>query len=112
MRKLGLAIASAAGLLTAVTLSDHASALTLGNSTGILAAVGDIAMAEQIHCRPGRYHHDPTRWHRGDGCERDRVRYDDRPVYQERRVYREHGPTVVVPVPGVGIRIGPGYGGY
>ena len=105
MRKLGLAIASAMALLTASALVDRASALTLGNSAGVLAAIGDIAMGQQIHCRPGRSHHEATRFRRSDGCERQRSRgYDDRPVYQERR-----GPVVVVPVPGVGIRIGPGY---
>jgi hypothetical protein len=104
MHKLGLAVVSAAALLTAGALTDRASALTLGGSTGISVAIGDLAMVEQIHCRPGRSHHEATRWRRSDGCERQRERYDDRPVYQERR-----GGVVVVPVPGVGIRIGPGY---
>jgi hypothetical protein len=106
VRKVGLAIAAAAALLTSGALADRASALTLGNSTGILAATGAISMTEQIHCRPGRSHHEPTRFRRGDGCERERDRgYDERPVYRERR-----DPTVVVP--GVGIHIGPGYGRY
>ena len=102
MRKLGFAVVSAAALLTAGALTDRATALTLGGSTGIPAAIGDLTMVEQIHCRPGRSHHEATRWRRSDGCERQRERYDDRPVYQERR-----GPVVVVPVPS--IRIVPGY---
>jgi hypothetical protein len=103
MHKLGLAVVSAAALLTAGALTDRASALTLGSSAGIPAAIVDLAMVEQIHCRPGRAHHEATRWRRSDGCERQRDRgYDDRPVYQERR-----GPVVVVPAPG--IRIVPGY---
>ena len=100
MRKVGLAIASAVALLTTGALVDRASALTFGNSAGVLAAIGDIAMDQQIHCRPGRAHHEPTRFRRSDGCERQRDRrYDDRPVYQERR----GDPVVVVRVPGVGI---------
>ncbi len=105
MRKLGLAITAAAAVFTAAAVATGASALTLGNSANLLAA-GDLAVTEQIHCRPGRTHHEPSRWRRADGCERGGARYDGRPVYRER------GPTVVVPVPGVGIRVGPGYGGY
>lgn len=65
MRKLvpGLAMAAA------VALSAPAGAVTIGNS-GLIAALQDLSVVEQVHCVPGWPHHTPTGWRRRDGCGR------------------------------------------
>ena len=63
MRKLvsGLVVAAA------MTLSAPAGAVTSGNA-GLLAALQDLSVIDQVHCVPGHPHHAPTNWRRRDGC--------------------------------------------
>jgi hypothetical protein len=69
MRKIIMTIAAAVALLAAGSLANRAEAGLLGNPGGIRASIDDIAVTEDVHCRPGWRHH---RWRRGhptwDGC--------------------------------------------
>lgn len=82
MKKLFLTLIAATGLLVAGSVANRADAATLAQPSGLRAALEDTAMAQQVHCRPGRLHHN---WRRGrfrsDGC----------------RVGIGVGPVIVVP---------------
>ncbi len=69
MKKSFLTLIAAVGLLAVGAVGNRADAVTLGQSSGLLSALEDGAVAQQVHCRPGRLHHD---WRRGryrsDGC--------------------------------------------
>jgi hypothetical protein len=66
MRKLFWTIAVAATVVIA-SPSTRTDAMVLGSPTGVVAAIEDIAVTDQIHCRWGWPHH---RLRRGwsDGC--------------------------------------------
>jgi len=70
MRKLFLSIAAVAALLVTGSFTQRAEAVMIGSPAGMLGAVEDLATIENVHCRPGRRHHYPTRWRRADGCAR------------------------------------------
>jgi hypothetical protein len=89
MHKLVLSLAAVAA---ALTLSAPAGAMPVGNS-GLAAALQDMSIAEQVHCRPGWEHHRPTEWRRRDGCQR---RGGGGAV-----IGIPGGPGLVVPLPGV-----------
>jgi hypothetical protein len=65
MRKLIVTIAAAAACLAAVCLTNRADAMTVGSADAIRAAIADVAVIDQVHCRPGFWHHS-FRPH--DGC--------------------------------------------
>jgi hypothetical protein len=65
MRKLCLTLAAAAMVLSTGALTADSSAMTLGNAAGIRAAVEDVAVIDQVHCRPGWWHH---RFRPHNGC--------------------------------------------
>lgn len=73
MRKLFLSIAAVAALLLTGSNYNRAEAVTLGTPAQLLDAVEDMATVEQVHCRPGWRHHNPTRWRHANGCLRGRV---------------------------------------
>jgi hypothetical protein len=70
MRKLVLSLAAVAAMLT--LSAPTAGAATVGSS-GLLAALQDMSIVDQVHCVPGWPHHVPTDWRRRDGCARGRV---------------------------------------
>jgi hypothetical protein len=65
MRKLIMTIAIAAASLAAVGLTNRADAMAIGNADGIRAAIEDVAVIDQVHCRPGLWHHS---YRPHDGC--------------------------------------------
>jgi hypothetical protein len=69
MRKLYLTLIAATGLLATGSVAHRVDAAALGQPGGLRAALEDVAVAEQIHCRPGRLHHNWVRGrYRSDGC--------------------------------------------
>ena len=97
MRKLLLTMATAAAVLAAGSLANRADAMTAGNTAGLRAAIDDIAVMDQIHCRPGQLHHTfhrpSSRYRSWDGC------YGEAPFVG--------APPLIVAPP---IIIGPGWG--
>jgi hypothetical protein len=94
MRKFVIAIAAAAATLVGGALMERADAMTLGSAGGLGAAIEDVAVTDQVHCRPGRWHH---RFRPHDGCFRRGFVVGPRivvgPRYRAYRGYRGHvGP--------------------
>ena len=71
MRPIVLAVTGFAAVLSIGALPDRASAAALG-SPGLIGAADELALVQSVHCRPGRWHHVPTRWRRANGCPRVR----------------------------------------
>lgn len=69
MRKLLLTLTAASALLSSGFLANRADAFTFAPA-GVRGAIGDITLTDQVHCRPGVWHH-LRRPH--DGCSRDEV---------------------------------------
>src|SRR5262245_39040450 len=44
----------------------------LANPSVLSGAIDELAVVDNVHCRPGWAHHTPTRWRRANGCLRDR----------------------------------------
>jgi len=65
MRRLMSILALAAAFSLASAAADRAAAIVLAGPHGIGAAVADIGVAGQAHCRPGRRHHRVRPY---DGC--------------------------------------------
>ena len=61
--------------LTAVTITgsvvDRSSASPLINPSALSGVVDDLGILDNVHCRPGRPHHEPNRWRRANGCARN-----------------------------------------
>jgi hypothetical protein len=118
MRKIISTLAAAAALLAAGSLANRADAMPVGDPVGIRAAIDDIAVTDQVHCRPGWWHH---RFRPHDGCFfRRRVFYSPffyhRPFFFHRRfvVHRPffgHRPFVGARFGGGGFRGGPRFVG-
>jgi hypothetical protein len=103
MRKFAIPFALAASCALAGTFTSPATAAPLGSHNLGSVAV-EIGSTEQVHCRPGRWHH---RNGPADGCYRERrgyYYYDDGPYYRDRYYYRS--PGVGVYGPGVGLYFG------
>ncbi|MFL6797060.1 MAG: hypothetical protein ACJ8F3_06585 [Xanthobacteraceae bacterium] len=85
MRTLKLTFATA---LLALATASGANALPLSGASGLLAAVGESSVAQQVHCVPGWVHRHP--WGFGTGCGYGRAvplyrgRVYGRPVYRGR----------------------------
>jgi hypothetical protein len=98
----GAAIVASAGLF-----AQPASAIGLPGTQSMQGAIADIAATDQVHCRPGVWHH---RYRPHDGCFR-RYRYYDSygydPGYYGPGYY---GPGVGFYGPGIGFRFG--FGGH
>src|SRR5437773_305791 len=71
MLKIKSAAAAAIALLVTAVVSVPANAIMTGTPAGLQVAIDDIAVIDQVHCRPHRLHH---RWRFGhptwDGCHR------------------------------------------
>ena len=69
MRKLFVTLVAAGALVSVGSLANRADAMTAGNPAGIRAALDDVAVTDQVHCRWGWLHHN---WWNGrphwDGC--------------------------------------------
>jgi hypothetical protein len=65
MRRLCLGISAISTFLFATCPENPATAMTLGASSAMRAAIVDIAVTHRAHCRPGRAHH---RYWPYDGC--------------------------------------------
>lgn len=71
MRKLVLTLAAAGTIVSAGSLANRADAMTAGNPAGIRAALDDVAVTDQVHCRWGWRHHNWWNgWPHWDGCYR------------------------------------------
>lgn len=99
MRKHAIPIALAAGCAFAGAVAiTPVNAAPLGSQNTQNPAIGENNLVEQVHCRPGRWHH-RDRPH--DGCYRDQRRYyyyyDDGPYYRDRYYYRSPGVGIYGP---------------
>jgi hypothetical protein len=96
MYKFFVTLAAAIAIMSAGSLVNSASAMNAGNPGGIRAALDDVAVTDQVHCRWGWLHHN---WWYGrphwDGCYHGRVivgpRYFFRPRLHSYRVFRFRG---------------------
>jgi hypothetical protein len=66
MNKVGLSVAAAISLLTVGSLPNSAAALTLGSPSGMLSAIEDTALTENVALRCTHWWH--HRWHRHLRC--------------------------------------------
>jgi hypothetical protein len=96
MCKLIIIRSMAGACLLGLSFTNSADAVTLGDQSGMQAAIQDLVLTDQVHCRPGRWHH---RFRPHDGCFRrglvvrprgyvaPRLRYDPwyRPGYRRWR---------------------------
>ena len=85
MRKIIIVLSTAAGFAVMGSVPQTASAVQLGNPSGIAAAQQDIDALDAVHCVPGWPHHYPTSWRRANGCPRGAVfigpRFRDRAFF-------------------------------
>ena len=65
--------AVAIAIVISAWLTGRAGATTIGNPSGIAAAIDDLTMVDNVHCVPRYPHHVPTAVRRRDGCLRRRV---------------------------------------
>ncbi len=70
MKRLTVVMTGLAAALSLCGLTGRADAALLGNPAGLIGAADDLSLIENVHCRPGRWHHRPNEWRRGDGCRR------------------------------------------
>jgi hypothetical protein len=70
MRKTWFALSALAAVAITASVAGRTEASPLGNPTALSGAVDELAIVDNVHCRPGWRHHDPNRWRRGDGCRR------------------------------------------
>lgn len=104
-------LAGGAVLIAAGLFSHRADAIELPGTQSIAGAIAATDVIDQVHCRPGRWHH---RYRPHDGCYR-RYRYYSYPYYDPyyspyyygRPYY--YGPGVGVYGPGIsfGFTFGP-----
>jgi hypothetical protein len=85
MRKLLMTCAAAAAFASAGLLTNSAGATVLSGPGGLRGAIEAGNVSEQIHCRPGRWHH---RYRPHDGCFRAYQSYNYDPyVYGGPSIY-------------------------
>lgn len=70
MRKTLLAISALAAMAITTSGTSRTEASPLVNPAGLSGAVDELALVDNVHCRPGWRHHNPNRWRRADGCAR------------------------------------------
>jgi len=70
MRKTLLAISALAAMAITTSGTSRTEASPLVNPAGLSGAVDELALVDNVHCRPGWRHHNPNRWRRADGCGR------------------------------------------
>ena len=71
MRKPLLVLTAFAAVAITASAVDRTEASPLVNPSALSGVVDDLGIFDNVHCRPGRRHHDPTRWRRADGCARN-----------------------------------------
>ena len=71
MRKTLLALSALAAVAITASAASRTDASPLVNAAGLAGAVDDLAIVDNVHCRPGWRHHNPNRWRRADGCVRN-----------------------------------------
>ena len=98
MRKTILALSAIAAVAITASAANRAEASPLMNPAGLSGAVDELAIVDNVHCRPGWRHHGPNRWRRADGCRRHGT------------VYVVPGRTRYVIRDGVRVRVGTGGG--
>jgi hypothetical protein len=99
MRKPLLVLKALAAVAITASLPNKPEASPLINPSALFGAVEDFRMVDNVHCRPGRRHHEPNRWRRADGCARNTGAVVVVPG-RTRYVYRD----------GVRVRVGSGGG--
>jgi hypothetical protein len=72
MRKTLLALSALAAVAITTSAANRSEASPLVNPTALSGAIDDLALVDNVHCRPGWRHHSPRSWRRADGCVRDR----------------------------------------
>src|SRR5262245_46768281 len=70
MRKTLLALSALTAVAIIATAANRTEASPLANPAGLSGAVDELALVDNVHCRPGWQHHNPNRWRRADGCAR------------------------------------------
>jgi hypothetical protein len=70
MRKTLLALSALAAVAITASAASRTDASPLVNPAGLSGAVDDLAIVDNVHCRPGWRHHNPNNWRRADGCVR------------------------------------------
>ncbi len=70
MRKTLLAVSALAAVAITASGTTRTEASPLVNPAGLSGAVDELAIVDNVHCRPGWRHHNPNRWRRADGCAR------------------------------------------
>ena len=70
MRKTLLALSALAAVAITASGTSRTEASPLVNPTGLSGAVDELALVDNVHCRPGWRHHNPNNWRRADGCAR------------------------------------------
>jgi hypothetical protein len=71
MRKALLALSALAAVAISTSGATRTEASPLVNPTALSGAVDELAIVDNVHCRPGYRHHNPTNWRRADGCARN-----------------------------------------
>jgi hypothetical protein len=71
MRKTLLGLSALAAVAIAASATSRTDASPLVNPAGLAGAVDDVAIVDNVHCRPSWRHHEPNRWRRADGCARN-----------------------------------------
>lgn len=94
MHKSIVALAACAAVLMAVSAASRTEAAPLGHAGAMSGAVDEVGVVDNVHCRPGWAHHEPTRWRRANGC----LRGGGGVVVRERWIWRN----------GVRVRVGGG----
>jgi hypothetical protein len=97
MRKTLLALSALTAVAITAFAMNRTEAAPLGNPAGLSGAVDELAVIDNVHCRPGWRHHNPNRWRRADGCARGGA-----------NVYVVPGRTRYVIRDGVRVRVGTG----
>jgi hypothetical protein len=70
MRRTMLSMTAFAATLMVGSMLSPANASPFGPAAALVGAAEDIAVVDNVHCRPGWRHHEPSRWRRADGCGR------------------------------------------
>jgi hypothetical protein len=97
MHKTLWALSALAAVAITASAANRTEAAPLGNPAGLSGAVDELAIVDNVHCRPGFRHHNPNRWRRADGCAR-----------RGADVYVVPGRTRYVIRDGVRVRVGTG----
>ena len=71
MRKPLLVLAALAAVTITASVADRAEASPPINPSALSGVVDDLGIFDNVHCRPGRPHHEPNRWRRANGCARN-----------------------------------------